>query len=81
VKVSITTAHKEGLVVSMRSTPSNPDDGQTLAEALEQAAILSDTTPEIAIVDRRYKGVALDGVKIRSRRIEAGVSVGGSTEW
>ncbi|MGF6608495.1 IS5 family transposase [Paraburkholderia sp. WSM4175] len=64
VKVSITTTHKEGLVVGMRSMPGNPYDGHTLAEALEQAAILSDATPEVAIVDRGYKGVAIDGVKI-----------------
>ena len=56
--------HKEGLVVGMRSMPGNPYDGHTLAEALEQAAILSDTTPEVAIVDRGYKGVAIDGAKI-----------------
>ncbi len=45
VKVSITTTHKEGLVVGMRSMPGNPYDGHTLAEALEQAAILCDATP------------------------------------
>jgi IS5 family transposase len=38
VKVSITTTHKEGLVVGARSMPGNPYDGHTLAEALEQAA-------------------------------------------
>lgn len=64
VKVSITTTHKEGLVVGMRSMPGNPYDGHTLAEALEQAAILCDAAPEVAIVDRGYKGVAVDGVKI-----------------
>ena len=64
VKVSITTTHKEGLVVGMRSMPGNPYDGHTLAEALEQAAILSDVTPEIAVVDRGYKGVDIEGVKI-----------------
>jgi IS5 family transposase len=42
VKVSITTTHKEGLVVGMRSMPGNPYDGHTLAETLEQAAILSE---------------------------------------
>ncbi len=42
VKVSITTTHKEGLVVGVRSMPGNPYDGHTLAEALEEAAILSD---------------------------------------
>lgn len=41
--------------------PGNPYDGHTLAEALEQAAILCDVTPEVAIVDRGYKGVAVDG--------------------
>ncbi|CAN7290571.1 hypothetical protein LJR230_001338 [Trinickia sp. LjRoot230] len=38
--------------------------GHTLAEALEQAAILSDVQPKIAVVDRGYKGIAIDGVKI-----------------
>src|ERR1700744_5959653 len=38
--------------------------GDTLAEALEQAAILSDVELEIVVVDRGYKGVAVDGVKI-----------------
>lgn len=42
VKVSITTTYKEGLVVGMRLMPGNPYDGHTLAEALGQAAILSD---------------------------------------
>ncbi|MEX3860401.1 transposase, partial [Paraburkholderia sp. BR10923] len=56
VKVSITTTHREGLVVGARSMPGNPYDGHTLEEALEQAAILSDVKPEIAIVDRGYRG-------------------------
>jgi transposase, IS5 family len=64
VKVSITTTHTEEVVVGMRSMPGSPYDGHTRAEALEQAAILCDATPEVAIVDRGYKGVAVDGVKI-----------------
>jgi transposase, IS5 family len=76
VKVSITTTHKEGLVVGMRSMPGNPYDGHTLAEALEQAAILCDAAPEVAIVDRGYKGVALDGVKIYHRGLRRGVTRG-----
>ncbi|BBE08688.1 Transposase [Mycoavidus cysteinexigens] len=64
VKVSIPRTHKEGLVIGARAMPGNPYDGHTLAEALEQAAILSDVTPEVAIVDRGYKGVAIDGIKI-----------------
>ena len=64
VKVSITTTHKEGWSSEHRSMLGNPYDGHTLAEALEQAAILSDVQPEIAVVDRGYKGVAIDGVKV-----------------
>ena len=76
VKVSITTTHKEGLVVVARSMPGNPYDGHTLAEALEQAAILSDVSPEVAIVDRGYKGVAIDGVKIYHPGLRRGITRG-----
>jgi IS5 family transposase len=74
VKVSITTTHKEGLVVGARSMPGNPYDGHTLGEALEQAAILSDVEPEIAVVDRGYKGVAIDGVKIYHPGLRRGIT-------
>ena len=76
VKVSITTTHKEGLVVGMRSMPGNPYDGHTLAEALEQAAILFDATREVAVVDRGYKGVAIDGVKIYHPGLRRGITRG-----
>jgi IS5 family transposase len=76
VKVSITTTHKEGLVVGMRSMPGNPYDGHTLAEALEQAAILCDATPEVAIVDRGYKGVAVDRVKTYRPDLRRGITRG-----
>src|SRR3984885_2529912 len=76
VKVSITTTHKEGLVVGARSMPGNPYDGHTLAEALEQAAILSDVSPEVAIVDRGYKGVGIDGVKIYHPGLRRGITRG-----
>ena len=76
VKVSITTTHKEGLIVGMRSMPGSPYDGHTLAEALEQAAILSDVTPEVAVVDRGYKGVAIDGVKIYHPGLRRGITRG-----
>jgi IS5 family transposase len=56
--------------------PGNPYDGHTLAEALEQAAILSDVTPEVAIVDRGYKGVALDGVKVYHPGLRRGITRG-----
>lgn len=74
VKVSITTTHKEGLLVGAHSMPGNPYDGHTLAEALEQAAILSDVKPEVAIVDRGYKGVAVEGVKIYHLGLRRGIT-------
>ena len=64
VKVSIATTLKEGLVVGMRSMPGNPYDGHTLAETLEQVSILTDTKPTTAIVDKGYRGVEVDGVRI-----------------
>ncbi|MGF6971451.1 IS5 family transposase [Paraburkholderia sp. WC7.3g] len=60
----------------MRSMPGNPYDGHTLAEALEQGAILSDAKPEVAIVDRGYKGVTVDGVKIFHPGLRRGITRG-----
>ena len=66
VKVSIATTPKEGLVVGMRSMPGNPYDGHTLAETLEQVGILTgtDRPPATAIVDKGYRGVKVEGVRI-----------------
>lgn len=64
VKVSIATTLKEGFVVGARSMPGNPYDGHTLAEALEQASILADTSIHTAVVDRGYRGVDVPGVRI-----------------
>ena len=64
VKVAIVTTLKEGLVLGSRSMPGNPFDGHTLQEALEQAHILSDVKPEVAVVDRGYRGAKIDGVTI-----------------
>ena len=58
-KVSVTTTHREGFVVGMRSMPGNPYDGHTLREALEQVEILSETRPKRAFVDRGYRGHAV----------------------
>ncbi|MBV2163769.1 MAG: IS5 family transposase [Comamonas sp.] len=66
VKVSIATTLKEGLVVGMRSMPGNPYGGHTLAETLEQVGILTgtDRPPATAIVDKGYRGVEIEGVRI-----------------
>lgn len=66
VKVSIATTLKEGLEVGMRSMPGNPYDGHALAETLEQVGILTgtDKPPATAIVDKGYRGVKVEGVRI-----------------
>jgi len=64
VKVTIATTLKEGLVLGMRSMPGNPYDGHTLHEAIEQVEILADNRPGIAIVDKGYRGVQVQGVQI-----------------
>ena len=64
VKGTIATTLKEGLVVGMRTMPGNPYDGHTLAETLEQVGMLADAKPKIAIVDKGYRGVDIDGVRI-----------------
>ncbi len=55
-KVSVATTLHEGFVVGMRSFPGNPYDGHTLKEALEQVVILTDQRPDLAVVDRGYRG-------------------------
>ena len=55
-KVSIATTLDEGFIVGMRSFPGNPYDGHTLAPALEQVEILTDQRPDLAVVDRGYRG-------------------------
>ena len=64
LRLSIVTTWKEGLVLGSRSMPGNPFDGHTLDEALEQAEILSEVKPTVAIVDRGYRGAETDGVTI-----------------
>lgn len=55
-KVSIATTIAEGFVVGMRAMSGNPYDGHTLAEALEQVETLTDQRPDLAVVDRGYRG-------------------------
>ena len=64
VKVSIAITFREGLVVDCRSMPGNPYDGHTLEETLEQVEILADKKPGMAIVDKGYRGVQVQGVQI-----------------
>ena len=54
VNVTLATTLKEGLVAGCRSMPSNPYDGHTLAQTLEQVGILTNQIPKTAIVDKGY---------------------------
>jgi IS5 family transposase len=63
-KVSIATTLDEGFVVGMRSFAGNPYDGHTLKEALEQVAILTDQRPDLAVVDRGYRGHGVEATRV-----------------
>ena len=63
-KVSLATTIDEGFVVGMRALPGNPYDGHTLPEALEQVAILTGQTPNLAVVDRGYRGHPVSETKV-----------------
>jgi IS5 family transposase len=76
VKVSITTTHKEGLVVGARSMPGNPYDGHTLAEALEQAANSERCRPRSGNRGSRLQGRRNRGVKIYHPSLRRGIMRG-----
>jgi len=48
----------------MRSFPGNPHDGPTLAPALEQVEILTSHRPDLAVVDRGYRGHSVDKTRV-----------------
>ena len=47
-----------------RSFPGNPYDGHTLAPALEQVEILTDTRPSLAVVDCGYRGNGVETTRV-----------------
>ena len=55
-EVSVATTLDEDFVFGMRSFAGNPYDGHTLRPALAQVEILTDQRPDLAVVDRRYRG-------------------------
>ena len=63
-KVSLATTLDGGLIVGARSFPGNPYDGHTLAPALEQVEILTDTRPTLAVVDRGYRGHGVETTRV-----------------
>lgn len=65
VKVSLAITEKQGLIVGARAFPGNPYDGHTLAEQLEQTAILLQDVPgaphtKTVLVDLGFRGVDAD---------------------
>ena len=65
-KVSITTTHKQGLVISSQALPKNPYDGHTLKPALESSERITGVEIESAFVDRGYKGHGVESDPLRN---------------
>jgi IS5 family transposase len=65
-KVSITTTHKQGLVISSQALPKNPYDGHTLKPALESAEKITGVEIESAFADRGYKGHGVESDPLRN---------------
>ena len=63
-KVSIATTLTGGFVVGMRSMPSNPYDGHTLPDALQQVETLTNQRPSLTVVDRGYRGHGVQNTKV-----------------
>jgi IS5 family transposase len=65
-KVSITTTHKQGLVISSEALPGNPYDGHTLKPALESSERITGVEIDSACVDRGYKGHGVESDPFRN---------------
>jgi transposase, IS5 family len=59
-KVSLTTTHKQGLVIASQSIAGNPYDGHTLKSALTKSEELTSIKIKSACVDKGYKGHGID---------------------
>ena len=66
-KVSITTTHKQGLVISSEALTGNPYDGHTLKLALESSERITGVEIDSACVDRGYKGHGVESDPLRNR--------------
>lgn len=65
-KVSITTTHKHGLVISSEALLGNPYDGHTLKPALESSERITGVEIDSAYVDRGYKGHGVESDPLRN---------------
>ena len=59
-KVSLTTTHKQGLVIAAQAIAGNPYDGHTLESALTSSQKLTNVKIKSAFVDKGYKGHGID---------------------
>lgn len=59
-KVSLTTTHKQGLVIASQSIAGNPYDGHTLKSALTKSEELTNIKIKSVFVDKGYKGHGID---------------------
>ncbi|EPX83612.1 Mobile element protein [Salipiger mucosus DSM 16094] len=75
-KVSVATTIDGGFVVGMRAMPGNSYDGHTLAEALEQVETLTDQRPNLAVVDRGYRGHEVRGTQVLISGMRRGMTQG-----
>jgi IS5 family transposase len=73
-KLSVATTLAGGFVVGMRSLPGNPYDGHTLADALQQVEILTGCRPDLAVVDRGYRGHGVRGTTVLISGIRRGLT-------
>lgn len=73
-KVSVATTIDEGFVVGMRAMPGNPYDGHTMDQALEQMEILTDLRPDLAVVDRGYRGHGVDRTQVLISGLRRGLT-------
>ena len=65
-KVSVTTTHKQGLVIGSDALPDNPYDGHTLKPALESSERITGVEIESAFVDKGYKGHGVESDPLRN---------------
>lgn len=72
--VSLATTIDGGFVVGARSFAGNPYDGHTLAPTLEQIEILTGVTPELAIVDRGYRGHGVETTRVLISGMRRGIT-------
>jgi len=70
VKMGLAVTAKQGLIVGARSFAGNPYDGDTLAEQIEQVAILTEVKPRHVIVDLGFRGRRIDGIDILHRGLK-----------